>query len=234
MSNHVSTRAGRPSSPARVLPYALAAAFIALALLGFGLGELSESPVSASDLDAVQDVASDRSALLTTVAHVASTAGSAFVLVPITLIICWLLWRRDERSSALFIALSFAGATAISSLDKVLVGRPRPPVHHLEAVTSGSFPSGHTTEATAFGVALLLTFLATRPRRGLAVLAAIVTAAGVAAVALSRIYLGVHYPTDIAGGLVLGGGWTVVVYVLLSKARHGHDPQTRRAQPQST
>lgn len=234
MSNHVGTRAGRHSSSASVLPCALGAAFIALLLLGFGLGDLSESTAAASDLDAVQDVASDRSALLTTMAHVASTAGSAFVLVPLALIVSWLLWRRNERNGALFIAISFAGATAISTLDKVLVGRPRPPVHHLEAVTSGSFPSGHTTEATAFGVALLLTFLATRPRRGLAVLAAIVTAAGVAAVALSRIYLGVHYPTDIAGGLVLGGGWTVIVYVLLSKARPGRDIQARAAEPQST
>jgi undecaprenyl-diphosphatase len=234
MIDHLSTRAGRHSSLAKVLACAMAAAFITLLLLGFGLGELSESTAAASDLDAVQDVASDRSAPLTTLAHIASTAGSAFVLVPITLIICGLLWQRGARSTALFIAISFAGATAISSLDKILVGRPRPPVRHLEAVTSGSFPSGHTTEATAFCAALLLTFLATRPRRGLAVLAAIVAAAAVAAVAFSRIYLGVHYPTDIAGGLVLGGGWTVIVYALLSKADRGRDTQATVAQPQST
>jgi undecaprenyl-diphosphatase len=198
----------------------VAAAFIMLLLVGFGLGELSESTAAASDLDAVRDVASDRSSQLTAIAHAASAAGAAFVLVPLTLVICVLLWRRARRTSALAIAISFAGATALSSLDKLLVARPRPPVHHLEAVTSWSFPSGHTTETTAFCLALLLTFLATRPGRTLAVLATLAAAAAVTAVALSRIYLGVHYPTDIAGGLVLGGGWTLIIYALLSKAHH--------------
>jgi undecaprenyl-diphosphatase len=119
-----------------------------------------------------------------------------------------------------------AGGIAISSLDKVLVSRGRPPVLHLETVTSASFPSGHTTETTAFCLALLLTVLAGRPPRILGVLTPLATVATVAGVAMSRIYLGVHYPTDIIGGVVLGGGWTVLVYGLISDTPRSHEPKT--------
>lgn len=198
--------------------YAMAAAFVVLLLAGLGLGELSESIATGPDLNAVRDVTSDRSGLLTAIAHAFSRAGSSVVLVPLALVTCAVLWRRGRANSALAVAISVAGATAISSLDKLLVGRPRPPVHHLEAVSSASFPSGHTTQTTAFCLALLLIYLTSRPSRTLTVLAALTTGTAIAAVATSRIYLGVHYPTDIAAGLVLGGGWTVLVHRLLSNS----------------
>lgn len=201
--------------------YAMAAAFVVLLLAGLGLGELSESIATGPDLNAVRDVTSDRSGLLTAIAHAFSRAGSSVVLVPLALVTCAVLWRRGRANSALAVAISVAGATAISSLDKLLVGRPRPPVHHLEAVSSASFPSGHTTQTTAFCLALLLIYLTSRPSRTLTVLAALTTGTAIAAVATSRIYLGVHYLTDIAAGLVLGGGWTVLVHRLLSNSRRG-------------
>lgn len=199
----------------------LAVSFTVLLLAGFGLGELSEAIATGADLDAVRDVAADRSGQLTATAHAFSRFSSGVVLVALALITCALLWWRAQARSALTIAISVAGAIAISSLDKVLVARTRPPVRHLEAVSSGSFPSGHTTETTAFCLALLLAFLATKPSRGLTPLATLVTVGAVAGVAFSRIYLGVHYPTDIAGGLILGGGWTVLVYALRSRVRLG-------------
>ncbi len=224
------------SSGTSALAGPLAAAFILLLLVGFGLGELTESTATASDLDAVRDVASVRSVPLTALAHAASAAGSALALVPLALIICVHLWRHARRTRAWAIAISFAGATAISTLVKLLVARPRPPVHHLEAASSSSFPSGHTTQTTAFCLALLLGFLATKPRRALTGLAALAAVAAVAAVALSRIYLGVHYPTDIAGGVVLASGWTVIAYALLARShsRDGRGPGLANRAPLST
>jgi undecaprenyl-diphosphatase len=126
-------------------------------------------------------------------------------------VLCALLYRRGRSTDAVVVAVITLGATGMANLDKVLVGRPRPPVHHLEAVASASFPSGHATQASAFYLSALLILLAGRPPRALAIAAALATAALVAGVALSRVYLGVHYPSDVAGGLLLGATWSVLV-----------------------
>jgi undecaprenyl-diphosphatase len=83
-------------------------------------------------------------------------------------------------------------------------------VHHLEHVASASFPSGHTTQATAFYLALLIIFLASKPSRRGAVAAAIATIGVVLGIVFSRVYLGVHYPSDTAAGVLLGASWSLL------------------------
>ena len=139
---------------------------LALVLAGWALGELSRSVLTMSDLDAVRDVASERSSQLTAIAHVLSAFGSGYVVAPLAVVVAVLLFARGRRTAALAIAVSTLGAAAISTSDKLLVGRPRPPVEHLEAVSTASFPSGHTTTAAAFYLALLIVLIAVRPRRG--------------------------------------------------------------------
>ncbi len=138
-------------------------------------------------------------------------AGSAFVLVPLALIACLALGRAGLRREALAVALSLGGAMLISDWVKLLVSRPRPPVEHLQAVSGASFPSGHATQASAFWFSLVLALRAAGapPRSpvwpsGLALLL-------VLAVAASRVYLGVHYPSDVVAGMLLGAGWAAYV-----------------------
>jgi undecaprenyl-diphosphatase len=188
---------------------------LVLLLVGFVLGELSESLAQSADLRLVREVAADRSGWLTTVAHGLSWLGRGYVIIPLVLISCAALYRRGMRSSALAVAVSVLGAFALSSIDKLLVGRPRPPVQHLETVSTASFPSGHATETTAFLLALLIAFLLTKPRPPLAVAAVIATSTLSSGVALSRVYLGVHYPSDVVAGVLIGGAWSVIVAWLL-------------------
>jgi membrane-associated phospholipid phosphatase len=193
------------------------AVLVAFVLLGWGAGNLCTSVLAAPDLDAVRDIASSRAAPETLAAHVFSRIGSAWVVVPVALLVGVSMDRRGRRDAALAVALGTPGALVIADLDKLLVGRPRPPVHHLEPVAGSSFPSGHATQTAALVAALLLQRLAGPGPRALV----LATAASllVACVALSRVYLGVHYPSDVAAGVTLGVAWSVVAGRLVYRAR---------------
>jgi membrane-associated phospholipid phosphatase len=185
-------------------------ALLVLLLIWWVLGALCRSLLTTVDLRAVRDVASERTPAQTTMAHALSLIGSGYVVFPLTLVGCAILYLVGRSRRSLAVGLGMLGAVVIANVDKLLVGRPRPPVHHLEKVTSYSFPSGHSAQAAAFVTALLLTLLSTRcPRRvkdGVAA-AGFLLALGVAA---SRVYLGVHYPSDVIFGLALGTACVIV------------------------
>jgi undecaprenyl-diphosphatase len=189
----------------------LALGLVLFVLVGWGVGELLTSVVRSADLSSVRDVAAHRSAALTDAARVVTWAGSAFLLVPLALIACLLLGRAGQRPEALAVAVSLGGAILISTWVKLLVSRPRPPVAHLQGVTGASFPSGHATQASAFWLSLAFALRAagappmpTRVTGGLALLIVLTVAA-------SRVYLGVHYPSDVVAGVLLGTGWAAYV-----------------------
>jgi membrane-associated phospholipid phosphatase len=104
------------------------------------------------------------------------------------------------------------GQTVLTNVIKVIVDRTRPDIDRLTGFSGASFPSGHaaTTAATFASAALLLGY--SRSRAGRAVLMGI--AGGIAvAVAESRVFLGVHWLTDVIGGLILGWAWFAVVSI---------------------
>ncbi len=197
---------------------------ISLAVLiaaGLGLHGLA-TLMPGEDLALVRGAIGDRTPFLTAGAHGASWLGRSAVLVPAGIVIAVVaaLLRRPSRGLAPIVGV--VGAIVIQNADKALVGRPRPPVHRLEAVSDTSFPSGHATEATAFFLVLAVVLM-----RGSDALSARLLVPGTAivivvAVALSRVYLGVHYPTDVAAGMLLGGGWGVLTATALGASGHSH------------
>jgi membrane-associated phospholipid phosphatase len=199
---------------------------ISLAILivaGLGLHGLA-TLVSGEDLALVRGAAGDRSPFLTVLAHGASWLGRSAVLVPAAVVIAVAaaLLRRPSRGLAVLTGV--LGAIVIENAVKSLVARPRPPVHQLESVSSTSFPSGHATEATAFFLVLAVVLV-----RGSHALSARLLVPGaalviIAAVALSRVYLGVHYPTDVVAGILLGGGWGVLTATAFTASGHSHVP----------
>lgn len=186
----------------------------AFALLGFLGGELITG-ARVSELGVVRDLAGERTPELTSAAHALSWLGRSYVLAAAALICCWGFWRRGARTRAASLAASVAGADAIWSVDKLLVDRARPPLAHLESTTSSGFPSGHATQATAFFLALLITLAPAARSRGLIWLLTVTAVLLILGVAASRVYLGVHYPSDVIGGMLLGGGWSLLVARLL-------------------
>ncbi len=190
-------------------PACLLGGLVAFVLIGWGAGVLWTSLIGSAEVEFMRELAAQRSPAATAVAKIVTWLGSAWVLVPLALVSCALLARAGLRREAVAVALSLGGAMLISTTVKQLVSRPRPPVEHLQRVTGWSFPSGHASQASAFWFALVLALRAApipRCELRLALAAAIVTA-----VALSRVWLGVHYPSDVIAGLLLGGGWAVFV-----------------------
>jgi PAP2 superfamily len=98
----------------------------------------------------------------------------------------------------------------ILDLDKLLVGRQRPPLHHLDRVTGHSYPSGHTAETAAVCAVLVIEGFVLRGPRPHQFAALVAGGLLVAGVAFSRVYLGVHYPSDVVAGAVLGVTWPAV------------------------
>ena len=124
--------------------------------------------------------------------------GLCFIAVALLL----LAFRQTRKSGATALTALAFGAVVTNLTIKPLITRPRPWVvmeDFMCLVTSSdpnSFPSGHTTAAFAFGVAL---FLTVKPKWAKA--AALVAAA---LMGLSRLYVGVHYPSDVLAGALIG------------------------------
>lgn len=134
--------------------------------------------------------------------------GGTGPLAFITLACCLYLLLRRRRRTAVFVFLAIAGGQLMSSLLKAGFERPRPDlVPHGMTVYTASFPSGHAM-MTAIVYLTLAALLArsesrTRLKAFLLLLAVSVTLL----VGVSRVYLGVHWPSDVLGGWMIGSAW---------------------------
>ena len=176
------------------------------ALVGFGVRALSLG----LDLGVMQAVAANRNVTVTSIAEIATTAGSFPILAPIAIAVVLLRrWNRPADDIALVVVA--AGSAALPWLVKLIVARPRPTIEHLYQLSSLSFPSEHTTQAAAIylTIAIVLSKGLGRGLRELVIVLAVLIAL---IVAWSRVYLGVHYPTDVTAGLLLGWGWALLVF----------------------
>ncbi|MFD3945419.1 phosphatase PAP2 family protein [Streptomyces sp. NPDC058579] len=152
------------------------------------------------------------------------------ILVGVTALVLW--WRR-ERWLALWLAGTLLVAAGVQQGLKAAVDRERPmwpdPV---DSAQYAAFPSGHATTA-AVGCGLLLWVLALHWRdswRGWSVLS-VTALVSVAGAGWTRLYLGVHWPSDVVAGWLLG--WCVVVVAIVTYRRYGPDGR-KRVRPESS
>jgi Membrane-associated phospholipid phosphatase len=126
-----------------------------------------------------------------------------------------LLFLRLKREAAL-LALTVAGGWIVNSALKALVGRARPEIiHHLTEAGGNSFPSGHSFNSAVVYIAMALAFAAMSRRQPVRI--TIVAAALLVsmATAWSRVWLGVHWPSDVVAGWLGGAGWAFLASALL-------------------
>lgn len=159
---------------------------------------------------------------LTDVFHGITFLGNFLTLLAVTVVAVAILWRRQRRTDAVFVALAFVGAQVLSSGMKLGFRRDRPFFPDpLATEHTYSFPSGHAlVSLTVYGaLALLLAReLSSNGRR--AVLFA-GTAVLVLAIGFSRLYLGVHFLSDVLAGFAAGIAWLSLLYIALEARERG-------------
>lgn len=141
--------------------------------------------------------------------------GSLYVLLPLAMIAGFLLWRAGQGGAARFLVVALAGAALLAQATKHLALRPRPDLYPaLVSVASPlSLPSAHAMQIGAFAVALLLVVNRLVPRHRWRLLPLLVSV--VALVGASRLYLQVHYPSDVLAGTIVAAFWAAGLHSLM-------------------
>lgn len=220
---------------------------VALCLLGAavavwtvitGLGLLlthvfATGAVHRADLSVDVWFARQRSAGWTSVLEFGTDLATTQTVVAVAAAAALLLrWRLGRWHESLIVITAVAGEVLVFLAVTVMVPQRRPPVPRLEAAPpTSSYPSGHTAAAVALYGTLGVLLLAYLGRPWLRWLAAVLFCVPVF-VAISRLYEGEHYPSDVIAGALLGGLWLTCVLRALPVRRAGPGAEARpRARP---
>jgi undecaprenyl-diphosphatase len=133
--------------------------------------------------------------------------GTNLVFIPVLGPACWYLWRKLRRPDlAIIVAVTTVGNYVLGTALKLAFERPRPALWPARGEYTGTaYPSGHVMAVTSvIGVIAVLLY---EKRGGMSPLIAWMML--LIATCYSRLYLGVHWPTDVVGGLLAGGTWFV-------------------------
>jgi undecaprenyl-diphosphatase len=186
-------------------------ALAAICFLLFALLWLLVSYGWSADVDAVLMLSLHQlsSPALTRAMVILTTLGGAAVLLPFTFGAAgYRLFRGCSRSAIWLLGVTLGGRLAVVAI-KALLARVRPDLFPYIVIESGSYPSGHAANS-----AIVLLSLAVLTGRRTVYLAAL---AGSFAIGVSRIYLGVHWPSDILAGWLFGIGW-VALFAVYNRA----------------
>jgi len=147
-------------------------------------------------------------------ARAATELGGTPVLTLMVIVLSgYFVLKREWASLTILLVAALGQSMVVNSL-KAAFGRARPDfLPHLIETTSASFPSGHSASAAA--IFLTLAALVARETKDRAVRNYVffVAVALALMVGASRVYLGVHYPTDVVGGLSFGAAWAAIVFI---------------------
>ena len=176
---------------------ALLLALASLALLKLGALEIctaNRCHALAFDTDLLTQLHARRTPVLDVWFRFVTWAGSLYVLLPLSLLLAALDKRTTNVYQRCFVPLALVSHWPVVHAAKLLIARPRPNLYEalIALPTDHSFPSAHAAQITAFACAYLL-----RPGQRASPLLAVALLVAVVMVTLSRLYLQVHYPSDV-------------------------------------
>jgi undecaprenyl-diphosphatase len=194
----------------------LAAIWLAMLLLGGG----------AADRATYEALYAGGEPGLVLVARVLTAFGEPTVLISAgAAAALWLWFRGHRRLPWVLIAIVLTGR-AFSEVQKYSVARARPELEpHLVIVKTQSFPSGHATSSMIFYLTLALTLTAGSRWNRVAVAGAILLSL---MIGISRVMLGVHWPSDVVGGWAFGLLWVLLTLRIAQRSLEQDSVETRR------
>lgn len=134
------------------------------------------------------------------------------IMTTLSTIIFYFLFRNWRYVFEILFVLIVSGLSNVAL--KQVINRARPDAEHLVSVASLSYPSGHAMSAISFYGFLIYLIYNLRLNRWLKTGLIIIFSLLILAIGISRIYLGVHYPSDVAGGFIAGFIWVVFCVIL--------------------
>jgi undecaprenyl-diphosphatase len=165
-------------------------------------------------------VAALRGGQLNALAVDVTALGSDAVIALVLGVGAGVLWLARDRLDAVQLMVAGVGASIAVAIAKLGFARPRPSVvPHLVDVSGFSFPSGHALITTATYATLAIIARRHAPTRGARALVTGAAVLVIVAVAASRVYLGVHYPSDVLAGMAAGLAWALAVSAIEHRAR---------------
>lgn len=147
--------------------------------------------------------------------------GGLGILTMLTLAVAGFLWLQGNRRSMWFLLAAVVGGQVLSTAFKQGFDRPRPElVPHEAMVYTASFPSGHSMMAAATYLTLGVLLARVQPRPVLKAYLLTLAVLLTVAVGVSRVYLGVHWPTDVVAGWAAGAGWALLCWLVARWLAH--------------
>lgn len=181
---------------------------IAFGYIAAAVGNESIAHFDASIIGFVQGL---EAPWLTTIMKIFTWIGSGYVVAPIALIgFIILYFVLHYRQQALLLVTVVAGSVIFNSLLKHYFKRERPEIHRILDANGFSFPSGHSM--MAFALYAIIAFIAWRNVQTWIsrIVLLLFTAFMILIIGISRVYLGVHYPSDIVGGFLVSALWVTI------------------------
>jgi membrane-associated phospholipid phosphatase len=226
---------GARVSTRRALIGAVLAAFVVVEALLLGLGllithVLAHSRLHADEVSFEDVVVTHRTPLWNDLTRYGTLLGATTTVVALTAAGCLVLALRGHGPRLpLFLALAVTGETLLFLLAELLLHRARPPIPQLDAAPpTSSFPSGHTAATIALWVGLALGLARTRPGHGLRLVTWVLAVVLPLVVLLSRLYRGMHWPTDVAASVVFSLVWLLLLRAALLPSRAREEGAPRR------
>ncbi|MBT2736304.1 phosphatase PAP2 family protein [Bacillus sp. ISL-7] len=182
----------------------------AVSIIGFSLISLliSDQKIIYFDRTVIDMVQGSETLVLTNVMKFFTFIGSAPFVIVLSLFLLLFLYKvLHHRLELILFASAITGSAILNGILKQFFQRVRPDFHRLIDIEGYSFPSGHAMNAfTVYGILsfLLWRHIPSRFGRGVLISVSIIM---ILAIGISRIYLGVHYPSDIIGGYFASGFW---------------------------